>query len=213
MNKEVNAIMIYNKLSLREARILYKQRNPELQYSKVVSQNSTSIQQTRSDQPLSLNNNQDQQKEQQQLIKQLQEQIVQLQQQLLQQQNLLQQQLQKQELQQQQKQQEQAFQNQIKQLEPQNISKMKSFLSLQHDNQDYQNPVEPDNTFNTPDIPTRKHSRNSDKKIKNNLSRTTSRSRSPRSSSASSTASKKKPKEPPKKKFLPMESKWTEMDT
>jgi hypothetical protein len=40
MNKEINAIMVQNKLSIREARALYNQRNPAISYARIVSQNS-----------------------------------------------------------------------------------------------------------------------------------------------------------------------------
>jgi hypothetical protein len=40
MNKEINAIMVQNKLSIRKARALYNLRNPAISYARIVSQNS-----------------------------------------------------------------------------------------------------------------------------------------------------------------------------
>jgi hypothetical protein len=39
MNQEINSIMVNSKVSIREAKILYQQRNPEISYASVVSQN------------------------------------------------------------------------------------------------------------------------------------------------------------------------------
>jgi hypothetical protein len=45
MHREINAIMAYNKLSLREARIIYQQRNPGISFAQVVSQNAKTLNQ------------------------------------------------------------------------------------------------------------------------------------------------------------------------
>jgi hypothetical protein len=88
MHKEINAIMVYEKVTMKEApRQIYRQRNPEMSYARIVSQNASN------EQPPQSSEIQELRQQIQQLKQQLQQQLQQnamLQQQI---QQLLQQQV------------------------------------------------------------------------------------------------------------------------